>query len=70
MKILRKLEKTLKRGIRKNKVIEIPSRAEAISNAIKKLNSGEILLVAGKGHELTQDFGKQKKFTFRTKKLF
>ena len=64
----KKIREDIKRGIRKNKVIEIPSRAEAISNAIKKLNSGEILLVAGKGHELTQDFGKQK-IHFSDKKI-
>jgi len=33
---------------------------KAISEAIKNLNTGDILLVAGKGHEKTQDFGKKK----------
>ena len=41
----------------KNKLFEIPNREKAILNAIKNLNSGEILLVAGKGHEENQDYG-------------
>ena len=36
-------------------LFEIPDRSKAISEAIKDLNTGEILLVAGKGHEKTQD---------------
>ena len=35
-------------------MFEISNREKAISNAIKNLNSGEILLVAGKGHEEKQ----------------
>ena len=34
----------------------------AISRAIHDLNSGDILLVAGKGHEKTQDIGSKKIF--------
>jgi len=34
--------------------IEIPDRAEAILRAIKELNEGDILLIAGKGHETGQ----------------
>ena len=52
----------LKKGIKKVKVIEIPNRSKAISVAIKTLNTGEILLVAGKGHEKTQDLGNRKIF--------
>jgi murE/murF fusion protein len=32
-------------------VLEFSNRAKAIAEAIKNLNTGEILLVAGKGHE-------------------
>ncbi len=63
-----KIRSDIKRGIKKTKVLEIPSRAKAIKEAIKNLNTGEILLVAGKGHEKTQDFGKRKIF-FSDKKI-
>jgi UDP-N-acetylmuramoyl-L-alanyl-D-glutamate--2,6-diaminopimelate ligase len=36
--------------------ISIPDRAEAISHAVKNSLSGDIILVAGKGHESTQQF--------------
>ena len=39
--------------------IDIGNRKEAIKTAIRELSSNEILLVAGKGHETTQDFGKR-----------
>ncbi len=38
---------------------EIPDRAEAIRVAIQKLQSGDVLVVAGKGHETTQTLGEQ-----------
>ena len=34
----------------------IPDRAEAIAYAIKNSLSGDIILIAGKGHETTQQF--------------
>jgi len=49
-----KIRKEIKKGM-KRKIYEIPSRKKAIHQAIKKLSTGEILLVAGKGHEKTQD---------------
>ena len=52
----------IKKKINKRKLSEIPSREKAIREAIKNLQSDDILLVAGKGHEYTQDFGKSKKF--------
>ncbi len=57
-----KIRKDIKKGIKKIDVIEIPDRSKAISEAIKKLNTGEILLVAGKGHEKVQDLGDKKIF--------
>ena len=42
------------------KVIEIGNREKAIEGAMKELKSNEILLVAGKGHEEIQDYGKYK----------
>jgi len=56
----------IKRKIKKKKYIEIPSRANAISKAVNELNSGDILIVAGKGHENYQEY---KKKTFFSDKL-
>ncbi len=58
----KKIRGDIKKGISKNKIFEIPDRKKAISNAILNLNTNEILLVAGKGHELTQDYGNKKKY--------
>ena len=55
-----KIRKDIKKGIIKQKPIEIRNRAKAISEAIKNITIGEILLVAGKGHEKIQDFGNRK----------
>ena len=57
-----KIRKDIKVGIKRKKIIEISSRAKAIKEAINNLSSGEILLVAGKGHEKIQDFGKRKTY--------
>ena len=37
--------------------IEIPDRAEAILTAIDKIEEGDVLLIAGKGHEVGQVIG-------------
>ena len=50
-----KIRRDIKKGIKKKRITEISNRALAIKNAIHNLNSGDILLVAGKGHEKTQD---------------
>ena len=55
-----KIRDDIKKGIKRKKIIEISNRAKAIAEAIKNLGTGEILLVAGKGHEKTQDIGSQK----------
>ena len=57
-----KIRKDIKKGINKKKIQELPNRKKAIHKAIMGLNTGEILLVAGKGHEKTQDYGKKKFF--------
>ena len=64
----RKIRDDIKKGIQDTSIKEIPDRKKAISEAIKNLNTGDILLVAGKGHENTQDFGK-KKIYFSDKKI-
>ena len=43
----------------KKKATNIGNRKKAIKRAIKELKSNEVLLVAGKGHEKTQDYGKK-----------
>ncbi len=63
-----KIRNDIKKGIKKNNFKEIPDRKIAIHEAIKNLNSGDILLVAGKGHEKIQDYGKKKIF-FSDKKI-
>jgi MurE/MurF fusion protein len=63
-----KIRKDIKKGIKKQKILEFTNRAKAISEAINQLNTGEILLVAGKGHETTQELGLRKIF-FSDKKV-
>ncbi len=60
-----KIRKDIKKGIKNQNVLELANREKAISKAIKDLNAGEILLVAGKGHETTQEIGRKKNFLFR-----
>tara|TARA_B100000963_G_scaffold286958_1_gene256093 strand:- start:15037 stop:17880 length:2844 start_codon:yes stop_codon:yes gene_type:complete len=64
----KKIRLDIKKGIKRKKVIEISNRAKAILEAIKKLHAGEILLVAGKGHEKIQHIGKKKVY-FSDKKI-
>ena len=56
-----KIRSAIKKGIDKSKTYEIPNRSEAIKQAILNLKTGDILVVAGKGHEELQDYGKLKK---------
>jgi murE/murF fusion protein len=63
-----KIRKDIKKGIKKQKIFEFSNRAKAISEAIKQLHTGDILLVAGKGHERVQEIG-VKKFFFSDKKI-
>ena len=54
--------------LQKKGITEIANRAKAIKQAIHNLNSGDILLVAGKGHEKTQEIG-NKKIIFSDRKI-
>ena len=63
-----KIRKDIKKGLKKQNIFEVPDRAIAISEAINQLKTGEILLVAGKGHEKIQDLGTKKIF-FSDKKV-
>ena len=57
----KKIRQSIKKGINKKKLFEISNRENAIGQAIKDLLSGEVLVVAGKGHEKIQDYGNYKK---------
>ena len=49
----------VKKELKKNKYTEIGLRAKAIATAVKELKSGDILIVAGKGHENYQEHKKK-----------
>ena len=53
----KKIRLAIKKTIDKSKVFEISSRSKAIHKAILDLKTGDILVIAGKGHEQTQDYG-------------
>ena len=57
----KKIRLTIKNKINKAKLFEVVDRSKAIKKAIFDLKVGNILIVAGKGHENTQDYGKYKK---------
>ncbi|WP_415294736.1 bifunctional UDP-N-acetylmuramoyl-L-alanyl-D-glutamate--2,6-diaminopimelate ligase MurE/UDP-N-acetylmuramoyl-tripeptide--D-alanyl-D-alanine ligase MurF [Candidatus Pelagibacter sp. Uisw_113] len=52
-----KIRLVIKKTIDKSKFFEISNRSKAIHKAIFDLNTGDILVIAGKGHEQTQDYG-------------
>ena len=62
-----KIRKAIMKGCNKLGT-NIGGRKKAIKAAIKELRSNEILLVAGKGHEETQDYG-NKVINFSDKKI-
>ena len=57
------IRKELKKKISKKKLFEIPSRYIAIKTAIKNIRSDEIVVVAGKGHEIYQEYKTKKYFS-------
>ena len=62
-----KIRNSIIKGCKKI-AVDIGSRKKAIKTAIQELGSNEILLVAGKGHEIIQDYGNKIK-NFSDKKL-
>jgi len=52
---------SIRKNIKKSKIYEISNRANAIKKAIFDLKTGDILIVAGKGHEIIQEYKKIKK---------
>ena len=63
-----KIRKDIIKGIKKLKIKEFSNRKKAIHQGIMNLNTGDLLLVAGKGHEKFQDYG-GKKFFFSDRKV-
>jgi len=63
----KKIRKSIIKGC-KGLAIDIGNRKKAIESAIKELRSNEILLVSGKGHEETQNYG-NKIINFSDKKI-
>ena len=57
----KKIRTSIKKNINKSKIYEISNRANAIKKAIFDLKIGDILIVAGKGHEKIQENKKIKK---------
>ncbi len=53
----------IKKGLKNKKFFEISSRSKAINLAIKNLGSGDVLIVAGKGHENYQEYKKTEPFS-------
>ena len=61
-----KIRSEIKKGIKYKHIQEIPERSKAILNCINNLCTGDIAIIAGKGHEKTQDYnGKRKYFSDR-----
>ena len=57
----KKIRTSIKKNINKSKIYEISNRANAIKKAIFDMKTGDILIVAGKGHEKIQEYKKIKK---------
>jgi UDP-N-acetylmuramoyl-L-alanyl-D-glutamate--2,6-diaminopimelate ligase len=50
----------MRAGLRANRYEEIPDRTEAIRKAVKLAGAGDIILIAGKGHETYQELADRK----------
>ncbi len=59
----KKIRVDIKSKISKSKLLEIPSRESAIKSAIMDIKSNEIVIIAGKGHEVYQEYFTQKFFS-------
>ena len=57
----KKIRTSIKKNINRSKIYEISNRANAIKKAILDMKTGDILIVAGKGHEKIQEYKKIKK---------
>ncbi len=74
----KKIRRAIMKGLNNFKAKEIGNRKKAITHALKNSDPYEIILIAGKGHEIFQDIGKRKIFfsdkniikNFYNKKIF
>jgi len=57
----KEIRASIKKYIDNSKIYETSDRANAIKKAILSLKTGDILIVAGKGHEKTQEYKNKKK---------
>ena len=57
-----RIRNEIKKGIKNRNVEEVPERKKAILKCINNLCSGDIAIIAGKGHEKTQDYKGNKKY--------
>ena len=62
------IRKQIISGCKKNNFLEISDRKNAIEFAIENLQQGDVLIVAGKGHENYQIIGNEK-FEFNEVKI-
>ena len=60
-----KIRNEIKTNIRKSKLFEISSRKLAIKTAINNIKSEDVLVVAGRGHEIFQSYKEKKYFSDR-----
>ena len=51
----KKIRNEIKKGIKNKNIKEIPERKKAIQECISNLCSGDIAIIAGKGHENSQE---------------
>ena len=57
-----RIRNEIKKGIKNKDTFEIPERKKAIFECINNLNSEDIAIIAGKGHEKTQNYKSTIKF--------
>jgi len=57
----KQIRNSIKKKINNSKIYEISNRANAIKKAVVSLKTGDVLIVAGKGHEKTQEYKNKKK---------
>ena len=58
--IINKIYYQIESGIQFHKAVRIPNRLAAIAFAIRQADLGDLILVAGKGHETTQVLGSER----------
>ena len=56
---IQKIRRSITKHINRKKLIEIGNRSKAISHAFQNSAPNEIILIAGKGHEVEQNYGKK-----------